>query len=587
MSVNESQRISWIAILLSLATWWMTLTFDFVWDDFPTLVTNGSVHHWSTLWKGFTLDYWGHHAIPEISGYWRPLPTAVYVLLVKGFGVVPWVFHALNLLLHLGVVVLGVRLLSSLNLRGTALLVATIFFALHPLHSETVSFVSALPDLLAAFWGLLALRLIRRPIWSLLALGLALLSKESGLVFVVLWLIWVHRVDRAAVSKTTRMWGSVLVGVLVSVYMGAHLLVTDGIAARSLWGGRLDTHLGTVLMLIPYVMWRSLIPLGTGPIQPFPVSEGWGDIRVWLALLSLCVVLLWVWRSLKENRTWPLKGVGLFLLFWAPSANLIPSEGLLADRYLYLPILGTAVLVGVCVQAFLTRVKNPKWALSFFVFGALLWGAWAVWAAFPWRNERSLWVSAVETAPESSVAWNHLGSVYLNNEEWNPAREAFQKALSWNPDLSDAEFNLIVLGSREGKVQKALNRCRAYVDRHPGDPKGWDLLGTLAATTRTWTLALEAGEMATTLSPENWKYAFNFGLSLLEAERFESAAVQLRRARNLNPSEPRVWLKLGAAYFLAGAWDSAAKVYEEVLARWPHQSLAKDRLDRIWKIQAL
>ena len=187
-SVNAAKWMIFFVLLATTAVWAITLTFGFVWDDLPTIVTNPSLRHWDTLGRAFVSDFWGLHDNPVSSGYWRPLPTIVYVFVAQIFGKNAWAFHTANLAFYLAVSVSLAQLLLELGFEPLVVLFASLFFAAHPLHAETVSFVSALPDLAAAFFGLQAIRLWllkgrRATVFGGICFALALLSKESALVF--------------------------------------------------------------------------------------------------------------------------------------------------------------------------------------------------------------------------------------------------------------------------------------------------------------------------------------------------------------------------------------------------------------------
>ncbi|MFH1017910.1 MAG: hypothetical protein V1798_06995, partial [Pseudomonadota bacterium] len=102
-SVNAVRWILLLIVLAGVAVWGVTLTFGFVWDDIPTVVTNPSLSAWGTLWRAFVSDFWGLHEQPAVSGYWRPVPTLLYLLTGQIFGKSAWAFHALNLGFHVAV----------------------------------------------------------------------------------------------------------------------------------------------------------------------------------------------------------------------------------------------------------------------------------------------------------------------------------------------------------------------------------------------------------------------------------------------------------------------------------------------------
>jgi protein O-mannosyl-transferase len=573
--VNATFRAVSIVALLALAVWGVTVSFGWVWDDFPTVVSNPSLHDLKTLGSAFFHDFWGLHEIPAQSGYWRPMATVVYTLATSIFGTNPAPFHLINVLVHGGVAVLGILVLQRLGLEGIGLLVGGLFFALHPIHSETVSFVSALPDLLAALFGLGALVVWPKRLWLGTALFVAaLLSKESAIAFGLagIWLNW--RSPRLRVT---------IIPVCV-VYGLAHVWVTGGTGVRALWGGSLGAHLGTVLRLVPYSAFLSLIPVGTSPTRIFTLSSG---VLNWATVTSgatVVLVIVFAWRFRKSAPV-AARGLAWFGLFWLPVSNLIPTEGLLVDRYLYLPAIGTAAIVGTLAAWVAPYVsKRDLWVP---VTLLIVWGGWAVQASQKWKSDDSLWNAATVSSPESPVAWNELGGVFLTQQEFKGALASFDRALALRPAYREASFNREVTLYRMGDLAGAKSGLEKHLERFPTDAEGWDLAGTVAVTLSDLEKGIEYGVRAVRLEPANWKWRYNLGLTYVQGRDLTSATTELEEARKFTGGRHEVLSKLGGVYMLAAEWKKSADVFTEVTRRWPEDSEGGRALKQIRDIMSV
>ncbi|MFH1261957.1 MAG: tetratricopeptide repeat protein [Pseudomonadota bacterium] len=574
--VNATFRVVLIVALLVLAVWGVTLLFGWVWDDFPTVVSNPSLHDIKTLGSAFFHDFWGLHEIPARSGYWRPLPTVIYTLATLVFGTHAMPFHLICVLVHGGVAVLAVLLLQRLGLEGVGLLVGALFFALHPIHSETVSFVSALPDLLAALFGLGALVVWPKRFWlgTLLFAG-ALLSKESAIAFafVGVWLNWRSRPG----------WLAVILPVC-GVYSVAHFWVTGGTGVRDLWGGSVSSHLGTVLRLIPYSAFLTLIPIGTTPTRIFTLSSGvlnWATVTS-VATLALVIILAWRFR---KSAPIAARGIVLFGLFYLPVSNLIPAEGLLVDRYLYLPALGTAAIVGSLAAWIVPYMRTRDLWIAITLL--IVWGGWAAQASQKWKSDDSLWNAATVSSPESPVAWNELGGVFLTKREFKDALAAFDRALELRPAYREASFNRAVTSYRMGDLAGAKSGLEKHLERFPTDAEGWDLAGTVAVTLRDLSKGIDCGVRAVRFEPGNWKWRYNLGLTYVQVRDLSSAATELEEARKLTNGRHEVLSKLGGVFLLAGEWRKSADVFAEVTRRWPEDEEGGRALKQIRDIMAV
>ncbi len=569
---TRGNKLAFVA--LALVIFLPSLWFGFVWDDLPMVAENASLHRWETLWIGWGSDFWGLHDVPAMSGYWRPLVTAVHLSWMQLWGESPTAFHFLNLFLHGLAVLLALVIFHRLGLRSWGLWGGALFFAWHPLHAETVSFVSASPDLLAAVLGLAALyfSLTERNLWAFLCFGLALLAKESALAFLLVrvgFSAWgLLPSEKNLRSPNVAAW----IGLGIT-YLAVHAGVTGGIGAREVWGGSWLVHLGTVTMLFPYELLLTLFPFGQTPTRAFPISDGLSDWRVWggLALILSLLILFWI-RRRRLNLGW--LGLLLFFCFWLPSSNLVPAEGLIADRYLYLCGLGTALGVGWGMGK-LGAIERFRPALvGLIVLGFLGWGVRTVWVSQFWKSEETLWQRAVKVSPDSPVAWNQWGEVLLKKQAWIKAARAFDEAVKLRPEYEAASFNRALTFSKQMRTTAAKRVLEEHLQRFEKDGKAYDLLATVQLQRGETEAALASGTQAVSLEPANWKLWFNHGTSLLGAGKYDQASEALGLASDLAPNRPEIWMNLAAAELYGGEFDRAITVYEEILQRWPENQKA-------------
>jgi hypothetical protein len=373
----------------------------FVLDDPGIILRNPLVQEPGSSWRAFAQPYWP----AEVgSGQYRPLGILAFALDRAIAGNNATWFHGVNLAWHALVVVLVHRLaLSSLAPTGAA--VAALLFAVHPVHVEAVSNVVGRLELMAAAFGIAALLLHRRgSLVALPAYAAALCSKESAIMVPVLAAL----ADVVPATPTPRLRRKALYAgyAVVSVAWGALMLrALNGAPVTVTSAVFLDqdafTRVLTVLSIVPHYVRLLLVPMHLSsdyePDVIVPVSGLTPH-----AMLGLLLVVAHLTVVVRMWRRSPALAYGLawIPLALAPVSNILFATGVaLAERTLYLPSVGLAIVVGWVAD----QVRAPQRALAVSAFSAATLGMIAVtWSRTPvWRDARSYAMSLIEQHPES------------------------------------------------------------------------------------------------------------------------------------------------------------------------------------------
>jgi hypothetical protein len=428
-------------------------------DDWRVLVEDPRVQSLAAWWG----------ALPGI----RPLLKLSYALNHQsGLGLAG--FHAVNLLIHAGAALLVHALLLRLERRGDphapgggAALAGALVFALHPVQTEAVTYLSGRSASLA---GLLALG--SAVAWldareggggwwrPLLPAGLyaAALGVKEYVVVLPVALLLVEAADtrhpfspRRALAALTPLW-LVLAGAAALVLASPtyRWLLASGLSLRSP-GVNLPTQLRAVAWLTGQLArpWRLSAEPGLGPV------EAWTPALAALAVALLALVALGTW--LLRRR--PAAGLALlwYLLWLAPTGWLVPRGDPASERQLYLAVAGPAWLAGRWLVAWAGAARGRRAAVA----GLLLaLGAGFAARSLVYRDELTFWADAVAKAPGSSRAWNNLGVALAESCRTAEAERAFERALQAAPGYLRAELNLGLL--RLGGVggPDGAGRCR-------------------------------------------------------------------------------------------------------------------------------
>ncbi len=491
----------WALLLFAVACglYANTLGHEFVFDDTTLIAQNPDIRNfnWQRL-VGF-LSY-------------RPFRNLTYALNYKLGGLEPFGYHLFNVLLHgfnaLLVFLLLKRLTGSANGAGAGALV----FAVHPAQSAAVAYVSGRKDLLATFFIVLGLicyldfRRKRRKglaVAALLAFVLGMLSKEVAIVIPALMLL----VDLCLASRSvgskqspnrfgwigrTKTLVYAVALSLAALALCYALFLARASRMEAYWGGSLSTHLGTSFKLFAHYLRLAVVPYPliadyTGDV--FPVSTG---LTEWTTILAVFVLVGYLGLAASLYRRHPLITLGMtwFALCLAPVLQLIPFHELAADHFLYLPMVGPALLAGLAVRH-LMRERSLE-VLTWGVLVLVVIGAsvMTIDRNRDWKDERTLWDATYEKAPGSYRANLNLGTL-THNEDWRRAVELTQRSIELKPAEALPYNNLgaiyrmrSALLYERGDVREAervarlaMENIQRSIELYPHDPFAYSNLG--------------------------------------------------------------------------------------------------------------
>uniref|UniRef100_UPI00406C8621 tetratricopeptide repeat protein n=1 Tax=Rhodoferax sp. GW822-FHT02A01 TaxID=3141537 RepID=UPI00406C8621 len=409
----------------------------FQFDDYNVIVDQPAIHSGSA-W----LADWGEGI--------RPLLKLSYLLnWTSGWGTVG--FHLVNILIHFGAVLLVYRLSHILLLaKGMAdqlpyaPWLAAALFALHPAHTEAVTYIcgrsSSLMALLflAGVWShatavsmhSTALRKLLPPLFMVLALSV----KETAMTFPLALLLWDTFSGmgiKAALRKAWRSWAVLLLAAFFFLLNTAYREAMW----RSLEFNSLPGNLATQLTALLYLARQWAVPLWLNIDPDLPVQHDFAHALPGLALLlASFAVLLYGWHS----RSIPAFAVAWALLDWMPLYLFLPRLDVANDRQLYLATWPLGLALVVELQSRLSQRIAMGVAAALLLAGAVL----TVQRNQDYRSEIALWEQTVALSPGKSRAHNNLGYAYMEAGRTADARREYLQALRLDAGNVKARLNL-------------------------------------------------------------------------------------------------------------------------------------------------
>jgi protein O-mannosyl-transferase len=529
---------------------------QFVYDDRLQILKNPTLDTLANIPRMFTQGVWqflNEGDKTAVGPYYRPMFNIALIISRQLFGFEVFGWHLVSIALHVGVVFLVYRLARLWQLSFEIAAASALFFGLHPVHSEPVAWVAALPDPLAAVFILSSLLLYERYYHDrgsntlvliasmVLALG-AMLSKEVA-VILPLFLVarelldrsgerMVERVARAA-KRTAPFFA------LVVLYLGMRYYVLGFLRQDE------PTSLGItairVLITIPSVLLSYVRML----VIPYPLAvmydktyvQSAADPRFWGAALVMAALVggaLWLVRSSVAGR----RALAFMIIFIVPVLNLKAfrqEESLLHDRYLYLPSVGFCILAAMGFDWLARRFgerRREVFAAATLVIGGVLF-AMTLLQNFSWQSELAMTENAMKVAPRWPFLHNYVGAYYAEQRRFPEAERAYLATLEVDPKYYDALSNLGDAYREEGRLSDAE---RSYLN------------------------ALEYG------APYADTY-YNLGVTYIGLGRLADAEQPLRRALEIRPSHVKARYNLAWAYDQQGKDSLAEQTYLETLQR--------------------
>ena len=521
---------------------------------------------------------------------WHPLTWLSHMLDVQLFGANAGAYHAVNLLFH----VLNTLLLFAVLERmsgsvGRSAVVAALF-AVHPMHVESVAWVSERKDVLSTFFWLLttwayvayvaaprrrsyvlvvacfALGLMSKPMLVTLPCVLLLLDywplrrpMRLDLIREKIPLLAMATVSSVVTVIVQRQGGAVMRLELVPLPVRvANALVSYAQYIRKM--------LWPVDLAAMYPLWRQM---------PDPVTLG----------AAVGVLLLISATAVRLYRRYPYVLVG-WLWF---VGTLVPVIGIvqvgvqsMADRYSYVPLVGLFVIVAWGSHDVAVRfpaARAPMRAAAAMLVVACTW--LALQQVRSWRSSEVLWRRAMAVTPDNYFAQANLAYVLWKDGRSAEAIPLFRESVRIRPDFAEVRNNLGVALAGQGALGEALAEFRAAVRLDSSYATARENLAATEARLRGTDSALAPAASRVREHPGDMVARNEYGAALAAQGRLEEAAEQFREALRLAPGQPDLHFNLGAVLQKQGRTADAAREYEAALRLRPGHGAARAALDAL------
>jgi tetratricopeptide (TPR) repeat protein len=604
--------------LLTFAAYLSCLHNDFVmWDDNRYVYENTHLHPLdAAFFKWAFLDFYRSN--------WHPLTWVSHALDYAAWGLNPLGHHLTNNILHalntFFVVILVIKLLEawrssrqqdpsgadnpllypSQNVSYIIIAAMTgLLFGIHPLHVESVAWVSERKDLLCAMFFLLSTLAYTKYVSSggglrnrcyilvLFLFALALMSKPMAVSLPVVFLILdFHPFNRIRSIKT---FLSAFLEKLPLIALSLASAVLTMLAQKA--GGAIQSleviplssrALVAAESLLSY-LWKMLWPLHLVPYYPYPKTIAFFSAEYLLSIILVCGITAACIIMAKKQKVW-LAVWGYYVVTLLPVIGIVQvGDQAMADRYTYLPSLGPFILIGL-FGAWLWKRSSPYGragagmviAIAILVLVSLSYLTLKQIAV--WKDSLTLWTYVTEKEPEGAVAHYNLGIVYRHMNMRDKAVEQFLAAIRLWPNYADAHTNLGLTYQSLNMPGRAEEEFLIATGLKPDSVEAHSNLGILYQAFNLPDKAEAEFTTAVKMKPDSAEAHFNLGVFYQIRNMPDKSEEEFMSAVRLKPDFAEAHFRLGMVFYKRGQMEKARGELTRVLELKPDNQQALELL---------
>ena len=581
----------WLVLALvavNVAVYAPVRNYGFIGFDDPEYVSQNSHVLRGLTWEGvrwaFSTGYFAN---------WHPLTWLSHMLDVQVYGTYAGGHHITNVLLHITNTLLLFGLLHRMTGRlGRSAFVAGLF-AVHPLHVESVAWVSERKDVLSTLFGMLTLwsyiGYVRRPrlgryLVLLLFFAMGLMAKPMlvTLPFLLLLLdVWpLGRITLPADPSGSLRWQSLrdqrsavvrlvweklpLIGLAVASSMVTFVVQQRGGTVGGFGAMPLDFRMANALVSYIAYIAKMLWPAHLSVLYPYPETlPGWWVFGSMFVLIGVSVAVV----RAAQRRPYLAVGWLWYLGTLVPVIGLVQvGNQAMADRYTYVPLIGLFLMVAWGIPDLLAPWPYRRIVLP--TAAGIVICACAVAARSQvrhWESDTSLWARTLEVTTGNYVAHNNLGTALAGQGKIGEAMAHYAEALRFKPDYADAHNNLGTALAGQGKVGEAMAHYAEALRLNPANANAHynmgvalDQQGRIGEATAHYAEALR-------LKPDYADAHNNLAAVFQQQGRVAEAIVHYLEAVRLKPDYAEAHSNLGAALARQGRIGEAMTHFAEAL----------------------
>ncbi|MFH1655614.1 MAG: tetratricopeptide repeat protein [Candidatus Omnitrophota bacterium] len=517
----------------------------FVWDDNALIVNNDLIKDTKYFFKIFTTHI-GSKIIPTNS--YRPLQMVSYMFDYHLWGLNTLGYHLTNIFLHIAAALLAYLLIFILSKNVLISLITSLFFVVHPLSVEVVTFVSGRADILVALFLLASLILFiryseyngaRRTTFycaSVLCFILALLSKENAIIFPIILIVFDFILRPVRLKTIKNFVNRHITFLLIDlIYINLRLTVFKFVPGHlEIVKFPLCNRFLVFLKAIMTYLRVLILPLDMHMNRMVIVPRSIFRLEAFLSLVGILSLIFLIVLSYKRSKLTCFFAIWFFV-FLIPQSGIYPINAFLADHFLYLPCIGFFFIFTTLLEKAFSR----KIFLSIIILFLIFLSFTTFKQNQLWGNEELLYKHILKFSPYSVQAHNNLGLFYAENDRKEEALKEYQLATKFMDDFFLAQKNIANVYFRMEKFEKSIKKNQEILKKFPEKEAKekadiHNSMGASYAALKRYKDALEQFRLALSLKPDFTSANFNIAQVYLQQGKTRKSVEEMLLILNLD-----------------------------------------------------
>lgn len=484
--------------------------------------------------------------------------------------------------------------ISTLVKNSRVAFFAALLFAIHPVHTDSVTYISGRRDILSTLFYILGFYLflesrkrkrLKLLIPSLFSYLLAMASKEMAVTLPAIFFTYdliFSLPDKGSLAKRlSDAFKKVFLNYKIFyltfllpaiIFTGYKVLLKSPSNKEGLYGGSLYIQLLTVGKILAHYIKLLLFPvnlIADYSFNSFPLPQSLFEPGILLSLAVLCAIFFLILKLLSRNKIMAFSLIWFFVTL-LPVCHIFPHHELLAEHYLYLPSFGFVLLIASVFELFLTSSKWKNYISISFLLLVLLFSTRTFYRNYDWKNSFSLWSKTVKTVPNCVRAINNLGVEYYKRRRLGQAEACYKKAISIQPAYEKAYYNLGNVYRTQQNFRQAQEMYQKAAQLHPENFKAFNNLGNAHAVQQQYDEAAKAYRQALKLRPRYAQAHNNLGNVYRSLGKTDSAISHYQKAIKIKPRYPDALFNLGNVYRDLRQYEKSLQAYKSILQVNPY-----------------